>query len=156
MRYGLIFLLFFTAQVQAGPYNKKANAELDIQKALKVSQNTGKFVLLEFGANWCPDCLVLATQMQEAPLRELVNSNFVVVMVDIGEGEKNADLVKKYGNVTEKGIPSIVIVNGNNDILVRTLTGQLANARSMGRQELYDFFVSVVGRARQARGTSVR
>ena len=156
MRCLLVFILILTTQAQADPYDEKADARQDIAAALKAAQRSGKFVLLDFGANWCPDCRVLSAQMQGDPLKTLVDKNFIVVMVDIGEGEKNADLVSKYGNVTERGIPSIVIVNGSNAILVRTLTGQLANARHMGGRELYDFFTGVVDRAQQASAAGVR
>jgi len=56
MRYLLMLLVMFTvpvqAQSQAKPYDENANAEQDIQAALHESANSGKFVLLEFGANW--------------------------------------------------------------------------------------------------------
>jgi len=147
MRYLLILLVAFTLPAQAEPYDENANADLDIQTALKESRNNDKFVLLEFGANWCPDCKVLAKQMLEAPLKELIENNFIVVNVDIGEGEKNLHLIKKYGNVTDRGIPSIVVLDKDNNILLGTLSGQLANARSMGKDELYHFFASVINKA---------
>jgi len=150
MRNLLMLLVIFTSLVQAQPYDENANAELGIQTALKGSQSNGKFVLLEFGANWCTDCNVLAEQMHESPLKELIESNFVVVKVDIGEGEKNIDIVQRYGNVTDRGIPSIVVLDKDNNILLGTLTGQLANARSMGKEELYNFFVSVISAAKLA------
>ena len=150
MRYLMLLLVIFTALVQAQPrpYDEHADAEHDIQAALEASRVNGKFVLLQFGANWCPDCIVLAEQMRESPLRDLIEKNFIGVKVDIGEGEKNSEIVKRYGNVTEKGIPSIVILDKDNNILLGTLTGQLANARSMGKQDLYNFFVSAISRAR--------
>jgi len=150
MRYLVILLVTFTALAQAQPYDENANAGHAIQAALKESRQNGKFILLQFGANWCPDCIVLGEQMHESPLRELVEKNFIDVKVDIGEGEKNSGLVKRYGNVTERGIPSIVVLDQDNNILLSTLTGQLANARSMGQDELYKFFVSVISKAESA------
>ena len=86
--------------------------------------------------------------MHESPLRELIEKNFVNVKIDTGNWDKNTDIAKSYGNVIDKGIPSIVVVDQDNNILMNTLTGQLANARHMGKQELYNFFVSVVSRAK--------
>jgi thiol:disulfide interchange protein len=151
MRYLPMLLMLAAALVCAQPYDETADAERDIQSALRASRDSGKFVLLEFGANWCRDCLVLAEQMRESPLRELIGENFIDVKIDIGEGDKNQDLVRRYGNVTERGIPSIVVLDPDNNILLGTLNGQLASARSMGKQELYDFFVTVVSRAKSAR-----
>ena len=120
MRYLMLLLVIFTALVQAQPqpYDEHADAEHDIQAALEASRVNGKFVLLQFGANWCPDCIVLAEQMRESPLRDLIEKNFIGVKVDIGEGEKNSEIVRRYGNVTEKGIPSIVVLDKDNNILL--------------------------------------
>ena len=86
--------------------------------------------------------------MHESPLRELIEKNFIDVRIDTGEGDKNMAIVKSYGNVIDRGIPSIVVVDQDNNILMNTLTGQLADARHMGKQELYNFFVSVLRKAR--------
>jgi len=86
--------------------------------------------------------------MHESPLRELIEENFINVTIDTGNWDKNTDIAARYGNVIDKGIPSIVVVDSDNNILMNTLTGQLANARHMGKQETYDFFVSVINRAK--------
>ena len=56
MRYLILLLVMVTAlaqaQTQPKPYDENANAEQDIQAALKEAGAEGKFVLLEFGANW--------------------------------------------------------------------------------------------------------
>ena len=56
MRYLLLLLVMSAAMVQAQtqpkPYDENANAEHDIQAALAGARDSGKFVLLEFGANW--------------------------------------------------------------------------------------------------------
>ena len=92
--------------------------------------------------------------MHESPLRELIEKNFVDVRIDTGNWDKNTDIAERYGNVIDKGIPSIVVVDKDNNILMNTLTGQLANARNMGKQELYDFFVSVVNRSKSISGNT--
>ena len=154
MRYLIMLSILFTALVQAQPYDENASAEQDIQAALNESRDNGRYVLLQFGANWCPDCIALAKQMHESPLKELIEKHFIDVKVDIGEGDKNAGIVKSYGNVTEKGIPSIVVLDKDNNILLGTLTGQLANARNMGKEELYDFFLWVLHEAKSASNRS--
>jgi hypothetical protein len=56
MRCLLMLLVMFTvpalAQSQSKPYDENANASQDIQAALNEAGDSGKFVLLEFGANW--------------------------------------------------------------------------------------------------------
>src|SRR5690348_4124707 len=42
------------------PYDEQANADQDISAALALAKTDNKYVLLDFGGNWCPDCIVLA------------------------------------------------------------------------------------------------
>src|SRR5438093_12777177 len=50
----------YTPARSQGPYDKRADAHKDIQTALTEAQADGKLVLLDFGANWCLDCIVLS------------------------------------------------------------------------------------------------
>ena len=43
----------------------------------------------------------------------------------------------------EKGIPAVVIVSTNNEVLYATRAGELANARRMGDNGIYEFFKRV-------------
>jgi len=43
----------------------------------------------------------------------------------------------------EKGIPAVVIVSAINEVLYATKEGELANARSMGDNGIYEFFKRV-------------
>ncbi len=142
-----IFMLL-SCSAEKGPYDDQANPAKEIKHALQEAQSQDKFILLNFGANWCHDCITLADQMHKSPLKELIEGNFLQIKVDIGEGDKNQLLVKKYGNVTKRGIPTIVVLDKNDKLLTGTLTGQLSNARNMGEQELYSFFVQVIDGAK--------
>ena len=42
-------------------------------------------LLLMFGANWCPDCRVLAAAMDSAELSDLLQRHFVQMKVDVGD-----------------------------------------------------------------------
>jgi thiol:disulfide interchange protein len=51
------------------PYNEQADPAQDIAAALKQAKADDKLVLLDFGANWCPDCLVLAMHFDNAQVK---------------------------------------------------------------------------------------
>jgi hypothetical protein len=53
-------------------YNKTADAKADIDAALALAKADGKRVLLDFGADWCPDCHVLAAYLNGTAGRMLV------------------------------------------------------------------------------------
>ena len=137
-------LLFAQAVVAANlPYDEKADAKVDLQQALSQAKASHKQVLLVFGANWCPDCRELdkALHGSSAPL---INGKFVLVKVDVGNFDKNLDVAQSYGNPIKKGIPAAVVLGADNKILYSTKAGELADARHMGENGIYDFFSKVV------------
>jgi thiol-disulfide isomerase/thioredoxin len=118
------------------PYNENAIPADDIANALAQSENDGKLVLLDFGANWCPDCLVLTTLFEDPAVKPFLVENYHVVRIDIGMGDKNLDVSQKYGNPIEKGIPAVVVLTPNGEIIATTKDGSLANARTATAQEI--------------------
>ncbi len=48
------------ASTEKLPYNEKADPHQDIAGAFATAKQDGKYVLLDFGANWCLDCRVLS------------------------------------------------------------------------------------------------
>lgn len=126
-----------------GPYDEKANAAADVQHALTAAQGDHRKVLLVFGANWCEDCRALdqALHSKSGPLLE---GKFEVVKIDVGNFDKNLDIDARYGHPIGNGIPAVVVVDASNKILYSTRGGELANARRMGDQGIYDFFAAKV------------
>ena len=129
------------------PFDESADARSDIEAALSRATAENKDVLLEFGANWCPDCRVLAATMADAPLSERIATRYVVVRIDVGYWDKNLDVVKAWGNPIAKGIPSIVVVDPNGSVLYTTKAGELARARRMGAAALEKFFATIPERS---------
>ena len=120
------------------PYDEKANAEADVEHALNSARAEHKDVLLIFGANWCGDCRALDKALHGSSSR-LLESRFDTVKIDVGNFDKNLELSRRYGNPIAKGIPAVVVLDADNQILFSTKGGQLANARRMGEQGIYDF-----------------
>lgn len=148
-----VVLLFVASAAVAAPssfnekaYDEKADAAADVAAGLQRADRAGKQLLLTFGANWCPDCRVLASAMQEPPLADLIEAHFVVVKIDVGNWDKNLALVKTWGNPIRKGIPAIVVANGDGGIIYTTRAGELADARHMGSAGLVRFFTDLLER----------
>jgi len=125
------------------PYNASANARADIAAALARASSEGKAVLLTFGANWCPDCRVLGSAMTAPPLADAIAARFVVVEIDVGNWDRNLDVVAAWGNPIANGIPSIVVADGHGTVLYATKAGELANARRMGNDAFVKFFTGL-------------
>jgi protein disulfide-isomerase len=123
------------------PYDTSANPQRDLAAAMTEARKTGKRVLVVFGANWCPDCRILDKELHsDSKAAELVASRYEVVKVDVGDFDKNLDFAKLYGEPIKKGIPSVVIVTPTNEVVYQTKAGELADARAMGSDGIYEFF----------------
>ncbi|HTV61503.1 MAG TPA: thioredoxin family protein [Verrucomicrobiae bacterium] len=147
----LLCLMFFTAAAAAAnhPYNETANARLDIKQALTQAAATHTSVIVVFGANWCPDCRMLDTAMTKGTTASLLKRDFQIVHVNVGRFDKNVDVAQSYGVPLSKGIPAVVILSPNNKVLYVTREGELANARDMGENGIYEFFKRVTASAKE-------
>ena len=70
-----------------------------------------------------------------------------VRLVDVGQMDKNLDVAKSYGVPLEKGIPAVAIISTNNEVLYATKAGELADAKKMGDNGIYEFFKRVTASA---------
>lgn len=120
-------------------YPPNADAKAEIEEALKAAAKDQKRIILIFGANWCYDCHVLNLAMHEGTAGEIVRKSFILVHVDIGEGELNAELVKKYVITIEKGVPAIAILGSDGSLLYSSGNGEFEAARKMMKQDLLTF-----------------
>jgi thioredoxin 1 len=123
----------------SSPYDETAVPQKDIETALINAERDEKLVLLDFGANWCPDCVVLSTLFEDPFVRPYLQENFYVVKIDVGEWDKNLDISQQYGNPIDNGIPAVVVLSANGDIIATTKDGALANARTATAQEILGY-----------------
>jgi thiol:disulfide interchange protein len=125
------------AQPNAQLYKADANAAQDIRRALATAVKQHKNVLLDFGGNWCIDCHVLDNAFHQPRIAPLLNSNYIVVHVDVGKYEKNLDLAKKYHVNLEKGVPSLAVLDAMGKVLYAT--GDFERARMMSEDDVIQF-----------------
>ncbi|HET9743386.1 MAG TPA: thioredoxin family protein [Terriglobales bacterium] len=118
-------------------YPAGADAKKDITDAIAAAAKEHKRVLLVFGADWCFDCFALDYRFHQSAIEPLVDKNYEVVHVDIGRGERNVDLIKKYRIPIEKGVPSVAVLDGKGHLLYST--GQFESARRTDPQVIVHF-----------------
>jgi protein disulfide-isomerase len=149
----LLFLACFCAATLYAapqmPYDEAADAKADVKSTLTEAKKDGMPVLVIFGANWCLDCRALDKALHEGRNAELVNREFKVVKVDVGNFDRNLDLAARYGNPIKKGIPAAVVLSPRDEVLYATRLGELADARNMSDTGIYDFFKRVVQSAKK-------
>ena len=134
------FLSLCAFAADAPVYDESADAQAQVSQALAKAKADNKQVMIVFGANWCGDCKMLDGEFKKPAMKALLDANYVVVKVDVNRFNKNLDVVKPYGDVIKKGIPSIVIATPANQLVYATNGGELADARKMGEAGVVEFF----------------
>jgi thiol:disulfide interchange protein len=125
--------------VKTDLYPANADAKKEIDEALKLAASDKKRVLLIFGGNWCYDCHVLDRALHEGEAGKVAKESFLLVHVDIGEGDRNLDLVKKYKTTLDKGVPVVVFLSADVNSLYISDDGEFEAARSMMKKDLVAF-----------------
>jgi len=108
------------AQTQAPVLYPAGDAAKDVESALASARKDGKRVLLDFGADWCPDCRVLGRLFDDPGVAALADRNFHVVRIDVGRRDKNGDLATKYQATSADWIPAIVVLNPDGTTVAAT------------------------------------
>ena len=120
-------------------YPAAADAHADIKKAIEKAEKEHKRVLVVFGADWCYDCHVLDLAFERDDIAPLVEKNYEVVHVDVGEGDRNQDLMKEYEVPMERGIPALAVLDSTGKLLFSQKNGEFEKARALGPEDLVKF-----------------
>jgi thioredoxin 1 len=120
-------------------YPADADAHAEVKEALEKAGSGHKRVLVVFGANWCYDCHVLDLAFHREDIAPILEASFEVVHIDIGQGEKNQDLMKEYGVPVERGIPAVAVLDEKGKLLFSQKNGEFEKARALGPEDLVGF-----------------
>ena len=113
-----------TSQAAAEPrvHYPASDAARDVAAALAAARKDGRHVLLDFGADWCPDCRVLGALFEDPAVAAVLKRDFHVVRIDVGRRDRNADVVEKYGATSGDWIPALVVLAADGTRLAITDT----------------------------------
>lgn len=103
---------FGLASAQEKVYDESLDGMEQIEKAISVAQETGRYVLCQVGGNWCPWCLRFAQFAKEnVEVAKLIEKEFVYIHVNYSKDNKNPEAMKYLGNPARFGFPVFVILN---------------------------------------------
>ncbi|WP_419728496.1 thioredoxin family protein [Lichenicola sp.] len=125
----------------AHPYDTTADAHAQVDAAFADAKRTGRDVLIDFGANWCPDCRMLAGVFDMPQVKAWKDSNFASVSVNVDRFNVNMDIPARYG-VKVKSIPTVLILTPDGKLLNADGTLALGNARTMSPAAAVDLIAS--------------
>ena len=121
-------------------YPADVDAHAELKEAEAKAARGHKRVLLVFGANWCFDCHVLDLAFERPDLAPVLVANYEVVHVDLGVDEhKNADIVKQFDAVLNKGIPVLAVAESDGTLVVSQKNGEFEDARGLTPEVLLEF-----------------
>jgi thioredoxin 1 len=120
-------------------YPPPEEAQGEISSALAAASKDHKRVLLVFGGNWCYDCHVLDTTFRSKSFAPLVNANYHVIHINVGNYDANLDLAKKYEIPLDKGVPSLAILDPDGKLIVSQKKGEFESTVRIGPEDVVDF-----------------
>ena len=121
-------------------YPPVSAANADIAAALTKAKAEHKRVLLDFGGDWCGDCQVLDIYMHQPPNNDLLNANYVLVHVNIGNHmEENVAVAEKYGASLAHGVPALAVVEPNGKVVYGQKKGEFEAMRRMDPKSVTNF-----------------
>jgi thiol:disulfide interchange protein len=110
-------------------YDPHRDAKADIHAALDSARADHKLVLLDFGADWCLDCVILDRLFADAAVAPYLRDHYHVVRIDVGQFDRNLDISRKYGDVIHGGVPAVVVLSPGGGVLANTREGEVESAR---------------------------
>jgi hypothetical protein len=115
------------------------DARSEIHDAVARASREHKNVLLVFGADWCYDCHVLDKAFHRPDVAAVLNPNFEVADIDIGEGNKNLDIAAQYEVALNRGVPAVAVLDSKGALLYSQKSGEWERARALAPQDLLEF-----------------
>ncbi len=120
-------------------YPPSSAARQEIVQAIADASKAHKRVLVIFGADWCYDCHVLDSALRRPDIAPALKANYEVVHVDVGQGDKNQDLMAEYQVPMSRGIPALAVLDDTGHLLYSQKNGEFERARAMGPEDLLAF-----------------
>jgi hypothetical protein len=121
-------------------YEKNADATADIHDAEAKAKKDHQHIILVFGANWCYDCHVLDQAFHQADVAPILQKDFEVVHVDVGDdGKKNSNLAADYQVPLNKGVPALAVLDADGKLLYSQKNGEWESARSLDPDDIIKF-----------------
>jgi thiol:disulfide interchange protein len=140
---GAALLLAVTAVHPAEPtiYPASGHARADLAAALHSAAATHKRILLDFGGNWCPDCVALDKYFHDARNLPILNANYVLVHVNVGHLDANKELAARYGIPLKKGVPALAVLSDRGKLLYSQKGGEFEKMSQMQSSSVTKFLI---------------
>ena len=128
-----------TAATLPERYDPARNATADLAAARALARADHREILLDFGADWCPDCVVLHQLFRSPAVQPVLRQHYHLVAIYVGEFDHNLEVAGRYVDLNSSGIPALAVLTAAGQVRVTTNDGSFANARGMTAAQVRDF-----------------
>jgi thiol:disulfide interchange protein len=125
------------------PYKSDVDARMAVEAGKARAAETGKMLMVTFGANWCPDCLTLQKNLRDPETHAYAERNFEMVNIDVGDSLKSAR-VERDLDMTVNTIPLAMFYSSDGKPICDTQRGELKPSRHYSSREILGFLREVV------------
>ena len=122
------------------PYDEKVVDSLQLDEFIDLSISRGKQPVVIFGGNWCPDCRILEGTLAMPTIKKFLQQHYQVMHIDIGRYDRNMDLMDHLKIESKKGVPRVVILDLEKNIMNSSTSSEWTTARDRKQQEIYNYF----------------
>jgi len=139
---GLAALLAaFAVQAAATIYPEIGRAQADTEAGLKEAAKTNRRVLVDFGGNWCTDCIVLDRYFHAPENAALLDKHYVLVHVNVGDKgiTDNFAIAERYGIPLKKGVPALAVLEPDGRVVFAQKQGEFEAMRKMDSTSVGEF-----------------
>lgn len=126
------------------PYDEKVVDSLQLDEFIDLSISRGKQPVVIFGGNWCPDCRILEGTLAMPTIKKFLQQHYQVIHIDIGRYDRNMDLMDHLNIESKKGVPRVVILDLEKNIMNSSTSSEWTTARDRKQQEIYNYFQKFV------------
>lgn len=105
---------FYYRAAEAAPPQTSIQWRTDLPSALLEAQRTGKAVLVDFSADWCPPCIVMKHDVwPDEGVEDAVARSYIPVLIDV---DNDSMVGERYG---VRGIPTVLVLDAAGQVVRR-------------------------------------
>ena len=135
-----IFQFAWSQTAENKLYDPTANAQNDIESAVRKAKQENKHVLLQIGGNWCKWCIEFNRFCKaDAQIDSLLKVDFVVYHLNYSKENKNEKMLEQYGFPQRFGFPVFVILDEKGNRIHTQNSSYLEDHDSYSKVKIMEF-----------------
>lgn len=128
------------------PFEADRDAHADVDAALARAAARGTKALIVMGGNWCHDSRGFAAVMERPETAALIEEDFELVWVNVGQKVLNQDVAQRFGLDGTPGTPTVIVTDADGTVLNLEDAPNWRNAASRKPEDIHQYFVDMAAR----------